>query len=131
MDAPRDQRPLGQLFGDLAEQLATLIRKEMELARTEMTEKATAMGRDAASIGIGAALGYGGVLVLLGAAVLLLVEVGLDAWIAALIVGLVAAGVGAFLVNQGRTKLAEVDLAPKKTVETLKDDAQWAKEQTQ
>jgi hypothetical protein len=131
MDAPRDQRPLGQLFGDLAEQLATLIRKEMELARTEMTEKATAMGRDAASIGIGAALGYGGVLVLLGAAVLLLVEVGLDAWIAALIVGLVAAGAGAFLVNQGRTKLAEVDLAPKKTVETLKDDAQWAKEQTQ
>jgi hypothetical protein len=131
MDAPRDQPPLGQLFGDLAEQLATLIRKEMELARTEMTEKATAMGRDAASIGIGAALGYGGVLVLLGAAVLLLVEVGLDAWIAALIVGLVAAGVGAFLVNQGRTKLAEVDLAPKKTVETLKDDAQWAKEQTQ
>jgi hypothetical protein len=131
MDAPRDQRPLGQLFGDLAEQLATLIRKEMELARTEMTEKATAMGRDAASIGIGAALGYGGVLVLLGAAVLLLVEVGLDPWIAALIVGLVAAGVGAFLVNQGRTKIAEVDLAPKKTVETLKDDAQWAKEQTQ
>jgi hypothetical protein len=129
MDAPRDQRPLGQLFGDLAEQLATLIRKEMELARTEMTEKATAMGRDAASIGIGAALGYGGVLVLLGAAVLLLVEVGLDPWIAALIVGLVAAGVGAFLVNQGRTKIAEVDLAPKKTVETLKDDAQWAKEQ--
>src|SRR5918995_1581781 len=97
MDAPRDQRPLGQLFGDLAEQLSTLIRKEMELARTEMTEKVGTVGRDAASIGVGAALAYGGVLVL--------------------------------LVNSGRSALRRVDLAPRRTVETLKDDAQWAKEQ--
>jgi small-conductance mechanosensitive channel len=129
MDAQRDQRPLGQLFGDLAEQLSTLIRKEMELARTEMTEKVGAVGRDAASIGIGAALAYGGVLVLLGAAILVLIELGLAAWVAALVVGLLAAIVGALLVNSGRSALRRVDLAPRRTVETHKDDAQWAQEQ--
>src|SRR5215207_5128890 len=129
MDAPHDQRPLGQLFGDLADQLSTLIRQELALARTEVTEKATSLGRDAASIGIGAALAYGGVLVLLGAAVMLLIELGLDGWLGALAVGLIAAGIGAVLVNQGRSAIGKADLAPRRTVEILKEDAEWVKEQ--
>jgi hypothetical protein len=69
------------------------------------------------------------VLVLLGALVLILIELGLSAWLAALLIGLVAAGVGAILVNSGRSALGKADLAPRRTVETLKDDARWAKEQ--
>ena len=49
---------------------------------------------------------------------------------AALVVGLVVAGVGYFLVQKGLTDLKRTDLAPRQTVETLKEDAQWAKDQT-
>jgi VIT1/CCC1 family predicted Fe2+/Mn2+ transporter len=128
MDAQRDERSLGQLFGDLSRQLSTLVRQEIDLARTEVTTKASAATRDAALMGVGGALAYAGLLVLLGAAVLLLVEVGLDPWLAALIVGVVVAAIGGFLAMRGRDGLQNADLAPKRTIETLKDDADWAKE---
>jgi VIT1/CCC1 family predicted Fe2+/Mn2+ transporter len=128
MDAQRDERSLGQLFGDLSRQLSTLVRQEIDLARTEVTTKASAATRDAALVGVGGALAYAGLLVLLGAAVLLLVEVGLDPWLAALIVGVVVAAIGGFLAMRGRDGLQNADLAPKRTIETLKDDADWAKE---
>jgi VIT1/CCC1 family predicted Fe2+/Mn2+ transporter len=128
MDAQRDERSLGQLFGDLSRQLSTLVRQEIDLARTEVTTKAGAATRDAALIGVGGALAYAGLLVLLGAVVLLLVQAGLDAWLAALIVGILVAGIGGFLVMRGRSGLQNADLAPTRTIDTLKDDAEWAKE---
>lgn len=128
MDAQRDERSLGQLFGDLSRQLSTLVRQEIDLARTEVTTKAGAATRDAALIGVGGALAYAGFLVLLGAVVLLLVQAGLDAWLAALIVGILVAAIGGFLVMRGRSGLQNTDLAPTRTIETLKDDAEWAKE---
>jgi hypothetical protein len=128
MDAQRDERSLGQLFGDLSRQLSTLVRQEIDLARTEVTTKAGAATRDAALIGVGGALAYAGLLVLLGAVVLLLVQAGLDAWLAALIVGILVAAIGGFLVMRGRSGLQNTDLAPTRTIETLKDDAEWAKE---
>ena len=59
---------------------------------------------------------------------LLLVQAGLDAWLAALIVGILVAAIGGFLVMRGRSGLQNTDLAPTRTIETLKDDAEWAKE---
>ncbi len=129
MDAQRDERSLGQLFGDLSRQLSTLVRQEIDLARTEVTTKAGAASRDVAMIGAGGALAYAGLLVLLAAVVLLLIEVGLDAWLAALIVGIVVLGVGGFLIMRGRDGIQKADLAPRRTIETIKDDAEWAKEQ--
>jgi len=128
MDAQRDERSLGRLFGDLSRQLSTLVRQEIELARTEMTTKAGAAGRDAAMIGIGGALAYAGLLAVLAAVTLLLIQVGLDPWLAALLVGVVVAALGGFLVMRGREGLRTTELAPKRTIETLKDDAEWAKE---
>jgi xanthine/uracil permease len=128
MDAQRDERSLGQLFGDLSRQLSTLVRQEIDLARTEVTTKAGAASRDAAMLGAGGALAYAGLLVLLAAVVLLLIEVGLDEWLSALIVGIVVLGVGGFLIMRGREGLQKADLAPKRTIETIKDDAEWAKE---
>jgi xanthine/uracil permease len=128
MDAQRDERSLGQLFGDLSRQLSTLVRQEIDLARTEVTTKAGAASRDAAMLGAGGALAYSGLLVLLAAVVLLLIEVGLDEWLSALIVGIVVLGVGGFLIMRGREGLQKADLAPKRTIETIKDDAEWAKE---
>ena len=129
VDETRDDRSLGQLFGDLTRQLSTLVRAEIDLARTEVTSKAGVLGRDAAMVGAGGALVHAGFLALMAAVILLLVEVGLEAWIAALLVGVVVAAVGGFLVQRGRTELQQIDLAPKRTLDTLRDDAEWAKEQ--
>ena len=129
MDARRDERSLGDLFGDLSRQLSTLVRKEIELARTEVTTRARAATQDAALIGAGGALAYAGVLVLLAAIVLLLVDAGLEPWSAALVVAVVAMAIGGALVWRGREGLKGTSLAPERTIETLKEDADWAKEQ--
>jgi hypothetical protein len=94
-----------------------------------MTAKASAAGKDAALIGVGGALAYGGGLVLLGALVLILVQLGIEAWLAALIVGVIAVAIGAVLINVGRSRLTAVDVTPHHAIETVKDEAEWAKEQ--
>src|SRR2546423_15111567 len=86
MDETRDERSLGQLFGDLSRQLGTLVRKEIELARTEMTTRATAVGRDAAMLGVGAAALYAAFLGAMFAVILLLIDAGLAPWVSALLV---------------------------------------------
>jgi hypothetical protein len=123
-------RSLGDLLGALTSQLGQLIHKEVELARTEMTANAVRTGKNASLIGVGGVVAYGGFLVLLAAAVALLTKVGLDLWLAALIVGLVVVGVGYALVQRGRSQLDASSLAPTRTIETLRDDAEWAKDRT-
>lgn len=130
MAESRSDRSLGDLFGSLTSQLGQLIHKEVELARTEITANAVRTGKNASLIGIGGAVAYGGYLVLLAAAVGLLVSLGLDLWLAALIVGVVVVGIGLALVQRGRSQLEAGSLAPTKTIETLKEDAEWAKDQT-
>jgi len=129
MTEARDDRSLGQLFGDLSRQLTTLVRQEIDLARAETTAKVTSAGRDAAMIGAGGAVAYAGALVLLGAVVLILIRLGLDAWLAAVIVGLIAVVVGAVLIDQGRKRLQQVDVAPTQAIDTAREEAEWAKEQ--
>jgi hypothetical protein len=129
MEARRDEKSLGQLFADLSRQLGTLVRKEIELARTEVTAKATEAGRDAALVGVGGALVYAAFIGLMAAAIFLLIEQGIDPWLSALVVAAIVGIAGAALVWRGRSNLAEAQLAPKATIETIKEDAQWAKQQ--
>ena len=124
----RTDRSLGDLFGDLTDQLSRLIRQEIALARTETMARVTTVGRDAALVGAGGALAYAGLLVLLAAVVLWLIDVGLDAWAAALLVGALVAAIGGGMVLVGRNRLAAADLTPHRTIKTLQDDADWAKE---
>jgi hypothetical protein len=124
----RDSRSLGELFGDLTRSLSTLIRQEIELARTEMTARATRVSRDAGLIGVGSAMLYAALLGLLATAALVLIEMGLEPWLAALIVTLVVAVFGGLLVASGREGLKKADLVPRRTLETVQDDAEWAKE---
>ncbi|HYH92636.1 MAG TPA: phage holin family protein [Candidatus Saccharimonadales bacterium] len=129
MDQSNDDRSLGRLFGDLSRQLTTLVRQEIDLARTEMSAKAKAAGRDVAMIGAGAALLYAALLALLVTVGLVLIELGLAAWLAALIVAVAVGAIGGVLVMRGRDALARQSLAPERTISTVKDDAEWAKEQ--
>ena len=129
MGAGRDDRSLGDLFAELAQETSTLVRQEVELARTELSEKATRAGKDIASLVVGGAVAYAGFLALLAALILGLDRVGVAGWLAALLVELVVVGLGLFLVDRARRDLKGGNLAPRRTVETLKEDREWAKEQ--
>jgi xanthine/uracil permease len=129
MQQQRDERSLGELFAELARETSTLVRQEMALAKTEMTEKVTQVGRDVGTIGAGGAIAYAGLLAVMAAAILGL-GVFIPLWLSALIVGLVVGGIGYSLIQKGRKALKRIDLAPRETIETLKEDAEWAKEQT-
>lgn len=124
-----DERSLGQLFADFSRQLSTLVRQEIALARAEMTARATSAGRGAAMVGAGGALAYAGLLAIVAAIVLLLVDAGISPWLAALLVGVIVAAIGGALVMSGRSTIQQSDLTPRRTIETLKDDTDWAKEQ--
>ena len=102
MQEPEDSRSIGTLLGDLGRQVSTLVRKEIDLARVEITSGLSRMGRGAAMTAGGGALIYAGLLVVLIAIVLLLIDAGLDPWLAALIVGAVALAIGAARDLDGR-----------------------------
>jgi predicted phage tail protein len=127
----RDERSLGELFSDLAQQITTLIRQEWLLARTEMSQKAARVGKDIGFLALGGAVAYAGFLAILAAVIIVLATAGLPWWLAALIVGVVVAGVGYFLVQKGLSALRGEDLAPRQTVETLREDAQCLKREMQ
>jgi len=129
MHARTDDRSLGELFGDLARDMGILVRQEVGLATTEMTYKASRLGQELAVVAAGALVLYAGLLALIATVIIGLATAGLAWWLAALVVGLVVTVVGAVLVQRGINSLKHADLAPRQTIETLKEDTQWAKEQ--
>ena len=124
----KDDRSLGELFSELAQDTSTLVRKEVQLAKTEMSQKASRVGKDVGFLAVGGAVAYAGLLAVLAGVIVLLGQV-IPMWLSALLVGLVVAGVGYFLVRRGLEALKREDLAPRQTIETLKEDQQWAKDQ--
>ena len=131
MAAPRSERSLGELFSDLTSQLGQRVHKEVELARTELTANAVRTARNASLIGAGGVVVHAGFLALVAAVIALLVSAfDLDVWVGALIVALVLFVAGFALIQRGRSQLEAGSLAPTRTIETLKDDAEWAKDQT-
>ena len=125
----RDERSLGDLFSDLSRETTTLVRQEIQLAKAELTQSATEAARGIGMLVAGGAVAYAGLLFLLLALVFGLIEAGWDAWISALVVGLVVVAIGAVLVLRARESLKPANLAPRRTIETLKEDQEWAKEQ--
>ena len=125
----KNDRSLGELFSELAQDTSTLVRQEMTLAKTEMSQKASRLGKDVGFLAAGGAVAYAGLLAVLAGIIVLLGQV-IPMWLSALLVGLVVAGVGYFLVRKGLEALKREELAPRQTIETIKEDQQWAKDQT-
>ena len=123
-----DDRSLGELFGELSRETSTLVRQEVTLAKAELSQKASKVGVDIGYMAAGGAVAYAGLLALVAAIVLLLGEA-IELWLSALIVGVIVAAVGGYLVRQGLQRLKEVSPMPDQTVQTLKEDAQWLKNQ--
>ena len=123
-----DDASLGDLFSSLTNDLSQLVRSEMELARVEIREEAGKAGKAAGMLGGGAVAALVALILLTSAAAWGLAEV-VDAGWAFLIVGVVIGAVAAVLAMSGRRKLAEVRPVPDQTVDTLKEDARWARAQ--
>jgi hypothetical protein len=120
-----DDRSLGELFAELSRETSQLVRKEMELATTEMTGKVKAGAAQAGMVGAGGVLMHAGLLVSLAAVVLILAEFGLPIWLAALIVALAAVGLGYMLTTRGMARLRRTSFVPAQTMESLKENATW------
>lgn len=134
----KEERSLGDLFSELASETGTLVRQEVALAQTELTQKATKIGTNVGYLIAGGAVAYTALLVILAAVVMGLAQLIskltdwqliTSAWIAAAIVGLVVGIIAYTLVTGALAKLKNTDLTPRETVETIKEDAQWLKNQ--
>lgn len=124
----REERSIGELFSELAGETSTLIRQEMALAQVEMTKKATQAGKNVGYLAVGGAVGYAGLLAII-AGVIIGLSYLMPAWIAALLVGAAIAIASYLMISSALTALKKMDVKPTETVETIKEDAQWLKNQ--
>lgn len=124
-----DNRSLGDLFAELSRETGTLVRKEVELAKIEMTANFRKAGTEAGVTAAGGALVHAGLLVVLAALVLGLSQLGVPAWLSAVIVGVMTIVIGYVLVNRGLTNLRRTSVAPTQTIETLQENAKWTTRQ--
>ena len=124
-----ENRSVGSLVGEVAKDLSTLVRQEIDLAKAETKQEAKKGGKAAGMLG-GAGIAAHLLLVFVSVAVMwALAEVMHLGW-AALVVALVWGVVAAVLGALGRKKLREVEPVPTQTVETVKEDVQWARNRT-
>jgi uncharacterized membrane protein YqjE len=123
------ERPIGELVKDLSSQTSTLVRKEIELARAELQEKGKVAGKGA---GMLAGAAVAGLLALgaLTAALIALLDKAMATWVAALIVMALWAIVALVLAKSGQKALQSATPPAPQTVETVKEDIQWAKNPT-
>ena len=128
-DRLADDRSLGDLLAQLSRDTAQLVRKEMELATTEMTAKAKKAGLQAGIAAMGGALAHAGLLTFVAAVVLGLSQLGVSPWLSALIVSLLAMGIGYMFVNRGMDGLRATDITPTRAMESIKEDSRWTTRQ--
>jgi uncharacterized membrane protein YqjE len=128
MAAPQMQRSVPEILEDIASNLTQIVQAEFRLAKTELKEGAEKVAVPGATLGAGVVLALYGLGFLLLAAVYALSLV-VAAWLATLIVGGVLAVAAGILIGAGGTKLRRVNLIPDKTMRTLEEDVQWAKQQ--
>jgi hypothetical protein len=131
----RPERSFGELLREVTNDISALFRKEVELAKTELSEKAAEAGKNVGAIAVGGAVLFAGALALLAAAVNLvgwliaqITSTEIAVWLAPLLVGLVLAFVGYSMVTKAIAALRTISLAPEKTTQTLQENKEWLKE---
>ena len=128
-DTDARDRGIGELVKDLASQTSTLVRQEIQLAQAEVTQKGKLAGKGAGMLAGAAVFG----LLALGAltaALIALLDKAMATWVAALIVMALWAVVALVLAKAGQSSLKQATPPAPQTVETVKEDIQWAKTQT-
>lgn len=123
------EQSMGELFKQLSSDLSTLVRQELRLAQAEMTEKGKRAGLGAGMFGGAGAFGLAA-LGTFSAVLIAALAKAMDVWLAALIVTVIWAAVAGVLAMRGRQRMAQATPAvPEQTVQTIKEDAQWARSQ--
>ena len=125
---PLEERSLAELTKRLTEQSSTLAQKEIELAKAELALKGKRIGIGAGAFGAAGLVALYAVGALVAAAILALAIV-LDAWLAALIVGLILAAAAGVLALTGKKKIEEgTPPAPEQAIESTKADVEYTKQ---
>lgn len=135
--APPPPTPtIGRLFKDLAIDSRTLIQQEIELAKTEMAEKAAMFARNAAYLAVGGLVLYAGLLALIAAACIGLavaldisLETSTAIWLGPLLVGVVVALVGYAFVQKAISTFSSESFTPRKTLDSIRENTEWLKDQ--
>lgn len=129
--SPGEDQSMGELVKKLSEQTSQLVRQEVELAKVELSEKGKQAGAGAGMLGSAGVVGLLGAGVLTAALVIALAGL-IEDWVAAVIVGVIYLAVAGVLALRGRDRFREAaPAAPEQTIETVKEDVQWAKNQAQ
>ena len=124
-----ESRGLVTLVSDLAQQVTTLLQTEGRLLRAEMSEKLAKVGAGAIEVLGGAICLIAALIVLLQALVIALANAGLGTGWSSLLVGVIVAGLGVFLLRSGAASMNPSDRAPERTQGQLKQDVGVVKEQ--
>lgn len=123
-----DDRSLGELLGDIANNLTTLVKQELDLAKTEAKQEAAKAGKGVGLLG-GAEITGHLALLFLSLTVMFLLDTWMHTALAALIVTVIWAAVAAVLGMKGRKELQEFNPKLETTQQTLKEDVEWARQQ--
>ena len=129
MAEAKDDRSLGELFSELAGETSTLVRQEMHLAGEEIGARTSQVGKEVAVAAAGGLFIHTSFLVVVAATILGLIDLGLDWWLAALILAAVLVMVGYTLVKHAASAIKRADILPRQTLQHLQEDREWAKEQ--
>lgn len=124
----RSGRPVAALLSDLANETSTLISQEFALFKAELKEKLGRFGLGAGMLAAGGMVAFSGWLALIAAAILGLSNA-LAPWLAALIVGLVVLAIGAGLLWFGKSRLDADALVPHRSLNSLREDQAWIRDQ--
>jgi xanthine/uracil permease len=134
-DRPKDDRSLGQLLKELTHETSTLLKQEVNLAKTEMSEKASRVGANLGSLAVGGGVALLGALALLAFAIYGLqallrqfMDPDVAVWLAPLIIGVVLAAVGYSLIKKALETLKRESIAPQRTTQSLQENKEWLKE---
>jgi hypothetical protein len=125
MGPPSEYQSVGELMSQLTRETGTLVQKQIELATTELTAKAGEAARSVAVVATGGALVHAGLLIFLAALVIGLAQLGVQPWLAAVIVAVLTMIAGYAAVATGNASLRRIQFAPRHTIETLKENAKW------
>jgi hypothetical protein len=131
----KEERSIGQLLKELTQESSTLLKQEVNLAKTEMSEKASRIGANLGEVAVGGAVALLGAIALLLAAVYGLTSIlnnfmdqEVAVWLAPLIVGGILAAVGYSLIKKALATLKQESITPQKTTQSLQENKEWLKE---
>jgi xanthine/uracil permease len=126
---------IGTLLKDLSDETRTLLRQEVELAKAEISEKVSVMGRNVAYIAIGGLVALVGLLPIVAAACIGMIVLldnfmndSIAAWLGPLIVGVVLGLIGYALIQKALSTLKRESFVPRKTMNSLRENTEWLKD---